>query len=376
MISIHKIDTKSKKEVNEFVDLPFKLFKDVPQWVPPLKSGVKDVLDRNKHPYHEHSDADFFVAKDGDEVVGRIAVLENKVYNKYHNKKQASFYLYDSVDDQKVAEKLFECAFEWSHKRGLEYFLGPKGFSPFDGYGFVVEGSEHRQMMNMMNYNKENYPKFMENLGFTKVVDWISCYTEIAKFNMPEKVRAVADKVREKGKFKVHKFESKSELKKYVPLIGQTYNKTFTKNWEYYPLTQKEVDWAFKDLTFVALPDLIKIITYGDEIVGFLLAFPDISAAFQRHPKGVLTPALTVDILNEVKNSNWIEFNGVGVLPEYQGFGGNALLFDEIEKTAKSHHFVHGELTNIAETAVQMRKDLLNLGVKPYKNHRIFGKAI
>jgi hypothetical protein len=216
----------------------------------------------------------------------------------------------------------------------------------------------------------------MENLGFTKVVDWISCYAEIAKFNMPEKVRAVADKVRENGKFKVHKFESKSELKKYVPLIGQTYNKTFTKNWEYYPLTKKEVDWAFKDLTFVALPDLIKIITYKEEIVGFLLAFPDISAAFQRHPKGVLTPALTVDILNEVKNSNWIEFNGVGVLPEYQGFGGNALLFDEIEKTAKSHHFVHGELTNIAETAVQMRKDLLNLGVKPYKNHRIFGKAI
>jgi len=375
MITIHKIDTKSKKEVNDFVNLPFQLFRDIPQWVPPIKGGVRDVLNRNKHPYYEHSDADFFFAKNGEEIVGRIAVLENKVYNKYHNKKQASFYLYDSVDDQEVANKLFECAFDWSHKRGLEYFLGPKGFSPFDGYGFLVEGFEHRQMMNMMNYNKANYPKFMENLGFVKVVDWISCYAEIAKFNMPEKVRTAADKARKQGKFKVHQFATKAELKRYVPFIGEAYNKTFVNNWEYYPLTQKEVDWAFKDMTFVALPDLIKIITYKDEIVGFLLAFPDISAAFQRH-SGSLSPSLIIDIQRELKKSNWIEFNGVGVLPEYQGFGGNALLFDEIEKSAKSRHFVHGELTNIAETAVQMRKDLENLGVKPYKNHRIFGKDI
>ena len=376
MITIHKVDTKSKKEVNEFVDLPFKLFKDVPQWVPPLKSGVRDVLNRNKHPYHEHSDADFFVAKDGDEVVGRIAVLENKVYNKYHNKKQASFYLYDSVDDQEVANKLFECVFDWSHKRGLEYFLGPKGFSPFDGYGFQIDGFQHRQMMNMMNYNGEDYPGFMKKLGFKKVVDWVSCYAEIEKFNMPEKVRKVADRVREKGTFKVHKFKTKSELGKFVPLIGQAYNKTFTNNWEYYPLTQKEIDWAFKDLTMVAIPDLIKIITYKDEIVGFLLAFPDISAAFQRHPRGVLTPSMIIDLQREITRSDWIDFNGVGVLPEYHGLGGDALLFDEIEKTAKSHNFVHGELTNIAETAVQMRKNLENLGVKPYKNHRIFGKNI
>ncbi len=376
MLTIHKIDTKSRKEVNEFVDLPFKLFKDVPQWVPPLKSGVRDVLNRNKHPYHEHSDSDFFVIKDGDEVVGRIAVLENKVYNKYHNKKQASFYLYDSVNDQDVANKLFECAFDWSHKRGLEYFLGPKGFSPFDGYGFQIDGFQHRQMMNMMNYNGEDYPEFMKKLGFKKVVDWVSCYAEIEKFNMPEKVRKVADRVREKGTFKVHQFKTKSELAKFVPLIGQAYNKTFTNNWEYYPLTQKEVDWAFKDLTMVAIPDLIKIITYKDEIVGFLLAFPDISAAFQRHPRGVLTPAMLVDLQREITRSDWIDFNGVGVLPEYHGLGGDALLFDEIEKTAKSHNFVHGELTNIAETAVQMRKNLENLGVKPYKNHRIFGKDI
>ncbi len=375
MLTIRKVDTTSKKDVNDFVLFPFSLYKDVPQWVPPIKAGIRDTLNHNKHPYYEHSDADFFLAMDGEDVVGRIAVLENKAYNRYHDKKNASFYLYESIDDQAVANKLFECAFDWSHKRGLDYFLGPKGFSPFDGYGFVVEGFEHRQMMTMMNYNKPNYPQFMDNLGFKKVVDWVSAYTRIEDFSMPEKVKAVAEKVRQRGKFKVKRFASKAELKKYVPLIGAAYNKTFVNNWEYYPLTQKEVDWAFNDLILVAIPDLIKIITYKDEIVGFLLAFPDISAAIQRH-NGSLTPFSVIDILRELKKSDWIDFNGVGILPEYQGFGGNALLFDEIERSAKSHNFVHGELTNIAETAVQMRKDLENLGVKPYKNHRIFGKNI
>ncbi len=86
-------------------------------------------------------------------MLGRIALLENKPSNKYHDKKVACFYLFESVDDQSVAEKLFENGYDWAHKRGLNQILGPKGLSSFDGYGFQVEGFEHRQMMTMMNYN-------------------------------------------------------------------------------------------------------------------------------------------------------------------------------------------------------------------------------
>lgn len=374
MISIIPVDTKELRK--RFVDFHYDLYTGCPQWVPPFKNDIHAMLNPKKHPFYDHSEADFFLAVRDGKTVGRIAALCNRPFNSYHNAKDAEFYLFDCINDQEVANALLDTAANWARARGLTDLIGPKGFGPLDGYGIQIEGFEHRQMMNLMNYNKENYPKFVENLGFTKVVDWVSSYADIAEFSMPEKIHRVAEKVREQGKFKVHKFKSKSELAKFVPLIGQTYNKTFKNNWEYYPLTQKEIDYAFKDVTMVAIPDLIKIITYKDEIVGFLLAFPDISAAFQRHPKGELTPAMAVDLLHEVNHSNWVDFDGIGVLPEYHGFGGNALLFDEIEKTAKSHHFEHGELTNIAETAVQMRKDLENLGVKPYKNHRIYGKSI
>jgi len=375
MITIKQVNTHSKKEVNEFVMFPFKIYENVKEWVPPIISDIKLMLNENKHPFYEHSEAEFFTARDNEEMVGRIACLENKKYNQYHDKKQASFYLFECINDQSVAEALFGRAFDWAHSRGLDVLIGPKGLATFDGYGFLVEGYDKRQMMTMMNYNLPNYPKFVEALGFTKVVDWVSSYINIPDFNMPERAKIVAKRVEERGKFKVLRFSSKRELRKWSWKIGQAYNNSFVNNWEYYPLSDNEIKFVMDNIMVVAVPDLLKVITYNDEVVGFLFAFPDISAALQKH-QGRLSPLALVSYLRELKKTNWISFNGVGVLPEYHGRGGNVLMFSEIYKTAHAANFLHGELTQIAETATQMRKDLENLGVTPYKNHRIYSKKI
>ena len=372
MISIEKVDTTSKSQVNEFVNFPFKIYEGVKEWVPPIVSDIKLMLNKDKHPFHEHSDADFFVARKNGEMVGRIALIENKPSNKYHDAKQAAFYLFETVDDKEVADKLFEFSFDWVKKRGLNYLLGPKGLSSFDGYGFLVEGFDKRQMMTMMNYNLPNYPRFAEEVGFKKVVDWVSSYVHMPEFKVPEKISEVARRVEEKGKFQVKRFKNKSELKSWANRIGHAYNKTFVNNWEYYPLSDNEIKFAMDNIMVVAVPDLIKIITYNDEVVGFLLAFPDISEALQKY-KGRLSPIALYNYLREIKRTKWVSFNGVGILPEYQGRGGNYLMMSEMVKTAQSYNFEHGELTQIAETATQMRNDLGNLGVKPYKNHRIYG---
>jgi hypothetical protein len=146
-------------------------------------------------------------------------------------------------------------------------------------------------------------------------------------------------------------------------------------NWEYYPLTEKEVDFLVDNLMLVAKPELIKLITHEDDIVGFLFGFPDISAALQRS-RGRLLPFGIVDLLLEMRRTNWISLNGAGILPQFQGRGGNALLYSEIEKTVRRAQFVHAELTQVAETAVEMRRDLENLGGRPYKNHRVYIKRL
>lgn len=375
MLKVEQIDTTSKSQVEAFVQFHYTLYQKCPQWVPPFRSDIKLMLNRQKHPFYEHSDADFFLASHNGEVVGRLAVIENRSFNQYHGTKQASFYLFDTINDLEVPKALFERAFEWAHHRGLNAIVGPKGFSAFDGYGIQVEGYEHRQMMTMMNYNYAYYPELMEKLGFEKEVDFVSCYMNKDQFQLPEKVREIARRVQERGTFKVKNFRTKRELISWAWRIGETYNKTFINNWEYYPLTRAEIKFLVDNLMMVADPRLIKIILYKDEIIGFLFAFPDVSAALQRHG-GRITPWAILDIMRETRRTKWVSLNGVGVLPEYQGRGGNALMYVEMEKTVREYGFEHAEETQMAETAVQVWRDMISVGAVPYKNHRVYRRAI
>lgn len=378
MLTIDKVDISSKAQVNEFVMFHYSLYKNCPQWVPPFISDIKMMMNPNKHPFYEHSDAEFFIARRDGEVVGRIAGLENKPYNKYHEAHQAVFYLYDTIDDQEVSNALFDRVFDWAHKRGLNQVVGPKGFSAFDGYGIQIEGFDHRQMMNMMNYNFDYYPKLVENKGFEKEVDFVSCFVDAKKFQMPEKILEIARRVEERGKFKIKRFKDKKELISWAWPIGEAYNKTFVNNWEYYPFSQNEIKFLVDQLMIVADHRLIKIITYDDKIVGFLLGFPDISTAMirQKGDVSLWKPWGVADLMLEMKRSKWISLNGVGVLPEYQGRGGNALMYSEMVKTVRDFKFEYGELTQVAETTKQMRADLRNVGGIEYKNHRVYRRDI
>jgi hypothetical protein len=375
MISIEVVDTRSKSKVNEFIQLHYRLYKGHPQWVPPFIDDIKLMLNTEKHPFYEHSEGESFVAKRGEEVVGRIMVLENKPFNRYHDTHKAQFYLFDCVEDQEVANCLFNTAFEWCHKHKLDTVVGPKGLSPFDGYGVQIEGFEHRQMMTMMNYNFPYYPELFDRGDFQKEVDFVSCKLPENGFVLPEKVREIARRLKERGKFKVSQFRTKKDLKTYADRIGQAYNKTFVNNWEYYPLSEREIKFVVDNIMMVAVPPLIKLITYNDEVIGFLLGFPDISGSLQRHG-GRITPWGLADIMIDLKRSRSLSLNGVGVLPEYHGRGGNALMYYEMEQTIKDFKYQHIELTQMAETAVQVRRDLVTAGAIPYKNHRIYTRKV
>ena len=374
MISIHKIDVKDQADVKRFLALPFELYDGHPQWVPPFITDVKAMLNPKKHPFYEHSEAEFFIALTDGKVVGRISALENKPFNLYHDVKDAEFYLFECVNDQEVADALFNTVFEWARKRGLNRLVGPKGFGPLDGYGIQIEGFEHRQMMNMMNYNYPYYRELVENLGFTKVVDFVSSFVNPQEFQLPPKVRKAADIAKKRGTFEVLDFKNKRELKSCWKDGRLT--TSLRENWEYYPLTQREIDFVVDNVMTIVDPNLIKIIVKDGDVVGFVFPFPDVSAAMQKN-KGKLGPIAILRLLLEIKHTNWISFNGVGILPEYQGLGGNAILYAELEKSMHQYpKFINSELTQVAETAEQMRKDLKNLGVKFYKNHRVYQREL
>jgi hypothetical protein len=371
MLNIEKIDTNDKALVKRFVRIPYRLYENHPQWVPPIIMDVETQLNRKKHPFYEHSDADFFIATRDGRDVGRIAALENKRFNDYHKTTQATFYLFECEDDQEAANGLFERAIDWAKNRGLNRIVGPKGFGALDGYGILERGYENRQIMSMMNYNYPYYVKLVENLGFTKEVDFVSCYLGKDSFHLDERIYKIVERVKTRNNMGVQYFKTKADLRSWANRIGKLYNNSFVNNWEYYPLTEREIQFLLDNILQVADPRLIKIITHGDDAIGFLFGFPDLSSAMQR-AKGKLLPFGIIDLLLEMKRTKWISLNGAGVLPEYQGMGGNALLYVEMEKTMKEYDFEHADLTQVAETAVQMRHDLENVGGKAYKNHRVY----
>jgi hypothetical protein len=375
MITVERIDTQSRSQIRRFVDLPFRLYDGHPQWVPPLRGEVAASLNRRRHPFYEGSDADFFVAMRCGRIVGRVAALENRPFNAYHQVREADFYFFDCENDPEAAAALFERVFDWARARKLARVVGPKGFSALDGYGILVEGFEHRQLMMMMNYNHPYYGRMLETLGFRKEMDFLSRYMHRKSFVLPERMQRIAERVRERGKLKVKRFRSKRELVAWAPRIGEAYNRAFVRNWEYYPLSRRQVDFVVKNVLTVADHRLIKIITCGEEVVGFLFAFPDLSATFQRI-RGRLTPLGIIRLLREMRRTKWIALNGAGILPEFQGCGGNVLLYSEIERAINEFAFEHADLTQVAETAVQMQRDLEQFGARVYKRHRLYARPL
>lgn len=376
MIKIEQVDTTNKKQVDRFIKFPYRLYKDTHQWVPPLDVDAYAQLNPQKHPFYEHSKVDFFLAtKDGVDV-GRIAAIENQPFNEYHHTREADFYFFDAENDIEVANALFATVEEWARSRNLNTIIGPKGMGPLDGYGILVMGHEHRQTMNMLNYNHPYYQSLVEQQGFTKEVDFVSCYLPADHFRVPERVARIAERSAERGGLKIRQFKNKKEMLDWAPRIGVAYNKSFIHNWEYFPFTSREIDFVVENIMTVADHRLIKIITHGDEVVGFLFAFYDVSAAMQR-AKGKLFPFGLIDLLLEMKRTKTVSVNGIGILPEFQGHGGNAILYNEMGKTLLSfNQFKHVEMTQVAETTEQMRADLKNLNGVEYKNHRVYRKNL
>ncbi len=375
MLKIAKVDTSRRGQVRRFVNIGYRIYAGYPNWVPPIRLDINAMLNPRKHPFYEHSQADFFIAvRDGHDV-GRIAALENTRYNEYHKTREAQFYLFECVDDPEAAQELFSAAFEWAASRGLNAVVGPKGFGPFDAYGLLEKGFEHRQTMNMLNYNPPYYVDMATRAGFKKEVDFITHIIDASNWDLDERIQMVAARTKERGGLTIKRFSSKKEIREWAERIARAYNNSFVDNWEYVPLTDAEVDFIVANIMVVVRPDLIKLITQEERIVGFLLAFPDMSGGMQK-AGGRLLPFGVLHLLRAMRTKDWVVANGIGILPEFQKRGGNALLYSEIVATFKAAGFKRYELTQIAESAVKMRSDLVKIGGVPHKNHRVYRKKL
>ena len=372
-VKIHKVDTTDQKDVERFIQFPFRLYRDCPQWVPPLVSSARKQLDRERHPFYRHSDADFFLALQGGGVVGRVAALEPRRRNAYRCQRGAFFYLFETVEDIEVARALFAAAFAWARSRGLEQISGPDGLLAGDGLGILIKGFEHRPAMGI-TYNYSYYDAFIQDSGFHKQTDYYSYYLP-GDFELPERVCRIAEKMKERRGFRVLSFRTKDDLRASAPRVIEAYNAAFSENREFVPVTGDDAEKIAERLIDMTRPDLVKVVAKGEEIIGFILGFPDVSAALQRC-KGRLYPFGWALLLWESRRTRWINVNGGGILPQHQGLGVNAILYHELHKTFQERGFLHADVVQVNEQNARMMRELEALGADSYKAHRIYERAL
>jgi len=373
-VTVEVVESSRGQAGRQFVQVPHRLYRGSPQWVPQFRTDIRKILDR-RHPSFERCEARFFLARRGGEPAGTIGAIVNAAYNDYHHTKIGHFHFFDCVDDRQVSHALVTAALDWLRSRGMEQVVGPYGFG-FMGMGVLVDGFEHRAVMTMMGYNGPWYGPALEAEGFVKHRDQFSMYIEADKFVLPDKVRRVAEIALKRGSFEVPELRTKRDLVRRAQAIGRVYNDSFQAHGdEFYPLSDKEIRQITADLVTVADPTLIKLLVHKGEIAGFLFGFPDLSAALQRS-RGRITPWGIIDLLLEYRRTRWLVVNGAGILPQYQRLGGNALLYHMLEKIASRKRFLYVDAVQIAETTELMLADMKTLGGRIYKVHRIYQRTL
>jgi len=371
---IHRLDPTDRRDVRRYIEFPFRLYHESRLWVPPFVDEVRAQLDPRRHPFYQHSQAAFFLALEGDEVVGRIGVLDNARYNRYRGERTALFYHFEAVNDRTVSRALFDVAFDWARGRGLDLMWGPKGFMAADGQGLLVEGFEHRPALGIA-YNYPYYGELVEDAGFEKQLDFVSCYLD-RQMSIPSRFLEVAEKVKRRRGFRTVRFRTKTELRAMIPRVTAAYNSAFVEVQGFVPVTEAEAKAIGDRILSVADPALITLLMRGDELVGFVLAYPDLSAAIQRC-RGRLWPTGWYHLLREFKRTRWLNFNGAAILEPYRGLGGNALLYAELYQTLIGRtQYQYADLVQIQETNTRMIRELEALEVKPYKKHRLYQRSL
>ena len=366
-MEIKQIDFASARDTKRFFDFPFHMYRNTPQWVPPLASERKSLF--GGHPFFEHSVAEYFVAESKGETLGRIVVMHNRNHNAYRKCKTAFFGFFECVEQIDVSRRLFATACEWARACGLEELIGPRGLMGSDGGGILASGFEHRAALNE-NYNKPYYDGFVRDSGFVKDRDHLSGYLP-GNYVLPERFFRIAERVKEKGGFTIQSFRSPQEVRDWVPQVVAVHRRAFTGNHEYLPPSEAEVKSLVDSLLMVADPRLLKLVLREGEVVGFIIAYHDIAPALQRS-KGKLWPVGWWHILQERKRAEWVNVNGIGLLPEYRGLGANTLLYTELQKTVHEFGFKHIEVIQVDEFNFKSKSDMEAIGVQWYKRHRSY----
>jgi len=363
----------NKKERKDFVNLPFKIYKDNAYWVPPIKADELGVMDPKHNPAMEFCDTAFWVAYRDGKTVGRISAIINHKYNEKMGQKLGRFSRLEFIDDKEVFLGLMDTAAAWLKERDMEIIHGPLGFTNLDNQGLMIEGFDHLASVASV-YHLPYYKDHIQAYGFEKEVDWLEFRLQVGEASI-KKAQRGADLIKKRFGLEVIRFNTAKEMLPYVERIFDILSKAFAHLPYVIPFNKKMVDMYAKKYFKVINPRYVCMVKDGDEVIGFIVAVPSLSEAMQK-AKGRLYPFGFYHILKAMKHPQLIDLFLGGVKPEYDKKGVAVIMYSEVQNQMMKEGIHIIETTGNIETNHNIISNWKNFDHIQHKRRRCFVKAL
>ncbi len=357
-----------KRGLTAFLELPYRLYRGNSNWVPPLRMAVRELLDREKHPFYRNAEAEFFLARRNGEIVGRIAAIIDRAHNRVHEENAGFFGFFESVDDPAVSAALLTRARQWTETRGAAFLRGPVNPSTNYECGLLVEGFDSPPMV-MMPYNPPYYAALVENSGLRKAKDLVAYFGNAHTIDI-ERIGRIAEKIQSKHSLVVRPIDLKNFAAD-VERVWDVYGRAWSRNWGFIPMSREEFFLMAKEMRQILKPDLVLIGEVAGRVVGFALALPDINQAL-KPAEGRLFPTGLLKILYYQRLIRRVRVLALGVVEEYRASGVGAVFYATLVRNARRLGFGDCEMSWVLEDNVLMNRSIKVMGAQRYKNYRIY----
>jgi hypothetical protein len=365
---------RDKAGLRAFLDVPFAVFRDDPNWIAPLYLERFDHLNRKRNPFFRHAEVELFVALRGGKPVGRISAQINRLHlDRYHDA-TGHFGFLDAIDDGGVFAALAGAATDWLSGRGMQRMTGPFSLSINDETGLLIDGFNHPPRI-MMGHARPWYAVHLDALGFAKVID-VLAYDHDGETPLPRPMQAMVDKAYASGDLSVRTL-SKKNLHRDLSIIMEIFNDAWSENWGFVPMTQAEIDLLGKNLKMLVGEDYIAIASWKGEPCAMALTLPDINQ-WIKGLNGRLMLFGWMQILWHLlaRPPQAVRMPLMGVKRKFHGHPLGATLalacIDHIRKAHLARGTRRAELSWILEDNWPMRRMLDALGARPYKTYRVY----
>jgi len=375
-VSVEVRAVSGRTDLQQFVNLPFRVHANHPRWVPPLKIERYVFLTRRLNAFFTHGEAEYFLARRDGRVLGRITAQVNHAFNDQQKKNWGWFGFFESYEDDEVAEALLDAAAGWLRGRGCERMLGPADFAMNNESGILIEGFDLRPMI-VQPWHPPYYQQMIERAGMTKAMDLLMWNLEISdRAKVLPVIFELAEKVQRDHGIRVRRMR-RLHLRKELDSFAEVYNSAWAKNWDFVPYSKKDLDALAQEMQLVFDKHWAFIAERIDtgEVVGMAMTFPDINQVLARM-NGRLLPFGWWHFARKGRTIDRVRVGFLGVKPEYQHTGVAAKLYVEHFDAAEVRPQKGGEMGWILETNTPMNRGMEAMGGRVVKRYRIYERVL